>query len=307
MGMMRNSYTLYDTCISYRNNTIKSPQGAWSRNFKYPHFGTLHRIFNMLRDEGFTIENDEEVAKCIRRDYYTGRRGDLEFYASRYPAGFEIEFFQNVVVNNPCGGRYDFDKFQKMPYLIQLQFKKYQNKIIRLLTSLEDVEDRTKVRPRFAEDKIKANYMESWHHEQNDMNFSLSDLDGQTQEVYNGRDRNNLVLHNGDIKYFRNHKGYLCRGRIYHNINNMWWVIVDRFTVQNVACFELFDLRPEDNRHRRVRPRIPEEYQKRREAIKNTKTKELVNELRRRGIKTAGGYRQRRIGGSDEQSITDSF
>ena len=110
--MNKNSYQIHDTTIYYRNNTVKAPKGADSWRFKYPHFGTLHRLFNMLRAEGFTIENDAEVAKCIRDDYFIGRRGDLELYAHRYPAGFEIMFFQNIVIENQNGGRYDFDKLR---------------------------------------------------------------------------------------------------------------------------------------------------------------------------------------------------
>lgn len=283
--MKKNSYHIYDTGISYQNNTVSRPNGPSAWRFKYPHFGTLHRVLNMLRDEGFTIENDANVAKCIREDHYIGRRGDLELYAERYPAGFKIEFFQNVVFENKCGGRYDFHKLEKMPYLIRLQFIKYRGKIAALLNSLEDLEDNSRQNPRLAEEWIKARYVEEWHHEQKDMNFNLSDLDGQTQEPYNGRDRDKKTLHNGDVKYFRHWNGRLYRGRVYHNINNMWWVIVDRFTVRNVASFELFDLTPEDNRRRQAKPRIPEEYQKRRQAIEDAKTRELVNELRRRGVK----------------------
>lgn len=283
--MNKNSYRVYDTTIYYRNNTVSRPDGIRAWRFKYPHFGTLHRIFNVLRVEGFIIENDAEVAKCIRSDYYIGRRGDLEFYAHRYPAGFEIRFFQNVVFENPNGGRYDSDEFQKMPYLIRLRFVKYRDKIIALMKSLEDLEDETKQNPRLAEERIKARYVEEWHHEQKDMNFRLSDLDGQTQEPYNSRDRDGKTVYNGEVKYFRHWNGRLYRGRVYHNINNMWWVILDRFTVRNVASFELFDLTPEDNRRRQAKPRIPEAYQKRRQAIEDTKTRELVNELRRRGVK----------------------
>lgn len=283
--MSKNSYRIYDTTICYRNNTVNAPKGLDSWRFKYPHFGTLHRIFNMLRAEGFTIENDAEVAKCIRSDYYIGRRGDLELYAHRYPAGFEIMFFQNVVIENKSGGRYDFHKFQKMPYMIRLRFMKYRDKIIALLKSVEDLKDESRAEPRLSEEWIKARYVEEWHHEQKDMNFLLSDLDGQTQEPYNSRDRDGKTVHNGEVKYFRHWNGRLYRGRVYHNINNMWWVILDRFTVRNVASFELFDLTPEDNRRRQAKPRIPEAYQKRRQAIEDTKTKELVNELRRRGVK----------------------
>lgn len=283
--MKKNSYNTYDTGIFYQNNTVSRPNGPSDWHFKYPHFGTFHRVLNMLRDEGFTIKNDANVVKCIRKDHYIGCRGDLELYAERYPAGFKIEFFQNVVFENPNGGRYDFNKFEKMPYLIRLQCIKYRRKIVALLNWLEDLEDHSRQNPRLAEEWIKTRYVEEWHHEQKDMNFNLSDTDGQTQEPYNGRDRDSQTIHNGDVKYFRHWNGRLYRGRVYHNINNMWWVICDRFTVRNVASFNLFDLKPQDNRRRHVKPRIPEEYQKRRKAIEDTKTKELVNELRRRGVK----------------------
>lgn len=114
------------------------------------------------------------------------------------------------------------------------------------------------------------------------MNFNLTDTDGEEQPSYNGLDRDKKVLRNGDIKYFRHWNGYLYRGRIYHNINNMWWVIVDKYTVRNIAAFDLFDLGPEDFHGRQKRPVIPKEYQERRKAIEATSTKELVNELKRR-------------------------
>lgn len=65
----------------------------------------------------------------------------------------------------------------------------------------------------------------------------------------------------------------------------MWWVIANKTEVRNIACFELFDLTPEDKRGRQVRARIPEEYAARIKAIGETKTKELISELRRRGVK----------------------
>ena len=97
----------------------------------------------MLGTEGFEVRKDPEVDKIIRNDYWIGKRGDLEFHAEKYPNGFKIEFFQNVVHENRNGGRYDFDKFQKMPYMIRLQYKKYINQLIRLLKCLVDVEDTT--------------------------------------------------------------------------------------------------------------------------------------------------------------------
>ncbi len=51
--------------------------------------------------------------KLFEKSHFVGRRGDLEFYAERYPRGFRIEFFQNVNFENPNGGRYDFEKISE--------------------------------------------------------------------------------------------------------------------------------------------------------------------------------------------------
>lgn len=283
--MNKDCYSIYDTSLSFVNNT-ESNGPDWHRQ-RFHHYALLHRVFNMLRNEGFEIEKDKNVHKVIRKSHFVGRRGDLELHAERYPRGFKIEFFQNVSFENSNGGRYDFEKFQKMPYLIRLQYIKYMNKIVYIVNQLEDLApDQSRLNPKLAEEWIKARYVEEWHHEQKDMNFNLTDTDGEEQPLYNGLDRDKKVLRNGDIKYFRHWNGYLYRGRVYHNINNMWWVIVDKYTVRNIAAFDLFDLTPEDNLHRMKDPTRSEGYKKHianLEKLKAEKTKELVIELKRRG------------------------
>ena len=34
------------------------------------------------------------------------------------------------------------------------------------------------------------------------------------------------------------------RGKIYHNINDMWWVLQADGQVKNVACCDLFEKKP---------------------------------------------------------------
>ena len=281
----KNTFSIYDTTISFVNNTENAPDRYWNK-YKYRHYGYFYQLINMLGAEGFNVCMDPDVDKIIRRDHWIGKRGDLEFHAEKYPGGFKIEFFQNVVHENSHGGRFDFNKLQKMPYMIRLRYQKYMNQLIRLLKYLVDVEDTTTRSPKLAEEWIKCRYVEEWYHEQKDTNFDLHSLDGQTPpESYNGLDRDKKQLHNGEIKYFRNHNGYLFRGRVYHNCNNMWWVIVDKFTVTNIANFELFDLGPEEKRGRLARARIPAAYLEKKKAIEQSKTKELAAELRRRGLK----------------------
>lgn len=203
------------------------------------HYEILEILLNVLKEHGFEIGLDQEVLrnyKNISKDYFEGKRNKLAFKSHRYPSGFEIKFFYDTE-----RGRYDFDKLNKMPYITRLEFLKYIKILENNLNKL-GFENKTEVKYKKAEDKIKEGYVKSCHRNIKDMNFKLSDLDGATTESYNNKDRDKKIIHNGEIKYFRNHRGYLQRGKVYHNINNMWWVILNETDYTNMASFELFDL-----------------------------------------------------------------
>lgn len=258
---------------------------------RWSHYVILHRLLNFMSSRGWTIEHDKDVPKIIRKDFWYGRKGNLEFHAHRYPKGFETQFFQNVVFENRHGGKYDFDKFNKMPYLIKLMFINETQHMKAFLKSIvPGILDNTIPEYKFATDRIKANYAKSWHHPQKSMDeFDLSDLDGQTSEhSFNNTDRDKKTIYNGQIKYFRDWDGRLMRGKVYHNINNMWWVILNSHKHTNVADFELFDPTPDDYLVRRDKDgKPPEKYLLMCEQISVAKTKELMNELKRRGVKIA--------------------
>lgn len=106
------NFRIYDTMFRFNNETER-PSGVWRRNQKFVHDAYFWKILNMLKDEGFDVHHDESVSKIIRRNYIEGIRRDLKFKAQRFPAGFEIVFYQDIVHENPHGGFYDFDKAAK--------------------------------------------------------------------------------------------------------------------------------------------------------------------------------------------------
>lgn len=282
------TYEIGKRTASFHFHRDPTENHDWKDRGDWSHYAVMNRLINFMRTRGWKIDTDKTVSKCIRRDFRCGRKGNLEVKAERFPAGFSFEFFQNINFVNPYGGYYDFDKFEKMPYLIRLEFRNELCHMVAFLHSiLSDLTDVTPPEFVLAEDKIKYDYITSgWRDFHKTMaEFSLSDLDGQTTESYNNKDRDGKVIFNGQVKYFRDFSGHLARGKVYHNINNMWWVIVNREKIRNIADFELFDLTPEDLSWRRLaKDRAPEQYKSRRRELSTAKTKELVAELKRRGV-----------------------
>jgi len=228
----------YNTSLYFYNRSD-------SRNDE-SHYKVLGILLDTLKEYGFATGSDKEVLErysSIAKDHFEGVRNKLAFKSHRYPAGFEIKFFYDTE-----RGQYDFDRLDKMPYITKLEFIKYikmlQNKLIEL-----GFKDETKDNYITPKDKIKARFVEAhWYPDIKDMNFKLSDLDGTTCESYNNKDRDNKIIHNGEIKYFRTRDGYLQRGKVYHNINNMWWVILNDSDYNNEASFSLFDLNDKDKK-----------------------------------------------------------
>jgi hypothetical protein len=253
-----NELFLYCKSLKYCSFNLTSDEGGRSFEKKsWLHYSVLHRILNFMKSRGFEIGRDpriEQQFKCLTKDHWYGRKGDLEFKAERYPRGFKIEFFQNIVFVNPCGGYYDFDKFEKMPYLIRLSMINTLNHIEKFMNSLGITKTHGKSANDFklAEDKIKFHYVDSCHHEQKDMNFYLYEVK-HNQPDYNCTDRDKKRIENGQVKYYRDRNGRLKRGVVFHNINNMWWVKLNKLDYSNEACFNLFDPTPGDFAKRRAK------------------------------------------------------
>lgn len=208
--------------------------------------------------------------------------GFLQCKSEIFENGFKFVFYQDVVHENPHGGYYDFSKKEKMPYLIRLKYISTINKIKAFLLE-SDASDRSELSSKVAEERIKCYYATCWHHPQKTADFDLSSVDGETVESYNGKDRDGKTIRNGDIKYFRRWNGRLYRGKVYHNINNMWWVIVNNTELENLASFQLFDCEHPGAEERRVAvDRTPEAYKRMREELSKMSTKTLERELRRR-------------------------
>jgi len=253
------SFEITDSKIVFLNETQEKHEYG---DDNWSHYSLLQEILKYLSSRNFSVGRDphyEKDYKCLSKDHWYATKKNLECKIERYPRGFKLEFYQNVNIKNQHGGFYDFNKFKMMPYLIRLMFINESNKIAKLLLDKNINQTSRFIKYIYAEDKIKWDYVDSWHYPQKDMNFSLSDLDGQTREDYNNKDRDGKIIYNGEIKYFYD-RGRLSRGKVYTNLNNMWWVIKNNKEITNEASFDLFDPTPEDFKRRRYRiPYLPKQ------------------------------------------------
>lgn len=286
---MNNIDKFWITDTRIRFTTSEERKGVRRSREQWRHYAYFYQILHMLADEGFSVEKDPEVLKrhrIISRDYWYGRRGDLEFSAHKFPAGFEIVFFQNVVFENSNGGKYDFDKLKKMPYLIRLQYTLYMRKIVEKLKTLTEVKDETPPPAKTAEEKVRRDLAYGWHFFP-DMNFDLQ-TDVREAESYYGVDSNKKPIHNGDIKYFRNSwNGYIMRGRVYYCANMNYWVILNKREAVIVQNYNLFDGFPPGEPRRKAPDRAPVSYKRLREKREKAKADaiDLIERLENHGVK----------------------
>jgi len=246
-------------------------------------------ILRLLKKIGWKVGYDPEVQKeypSLNSTYRYAIWKGLECKLEYYPAGMKIEFYQNIVPGKRKDGKgeYEFNKIQYMPYLILLRLKYTCHKLREQLESQKRYSVSEKVISKL-----------DWHGSLN-LDYYKTDkekvsriktTDKQPEESYNNQDRDKKKILNGQIKYFRDRQGTLKRGIAYHNINNMWWMIINHETYTNIASFDLFDVTIEDLEKRRLaKHRSPKSYTVRKESLGKASSKELLNELKRRGKKS---------------------
>lgn len=232
--MSDRTFRIYDTSLLISSKTGETCRRAgWTR----PDYETFNRLLAVLTDAGFVVGVDpliERRYKILSKYHRAGSRptmaGDLCFYAEVYPTGMKVEFYQEVVTENRNGGRYDFDKRQKMPYLIR---KAFEAAIRRARTHLRE-------RGFTEEKKIESPVLDpmGFFNQQWDMEHERRTgthrfrrgADGWPDESEigsygNNLDRDKVKIEHGSIRYFRTSRGHLMRGHVYGGINGRWMVI----------------------------------------------------------------------------------
>lgn len=211
----------------------------------WSHLYLYKAALNAMREKGAEVGKDP----YYETGYYTslnkfhdyGNLFGLEFKSEITHSLFRLEFFQNITPSkNKNGGYYDFDKYNKFPYLIKLRLKAAINHLIKTLKPMCDAAVTYTDKPMLNSSEYILNDYFSTERgitslDEIQARLTPSDL------AYNNKDRDRKEIRCGQLKYFYGFNGYLHRGIVYHHCNNMWWVIENDTTLTNIAAFELFD------------------------------------------------------------------
>jgi hypothetical protein len=202
--------------------------------------GIRQAVIRHLRDRGFRIYVDPQMIRNysagFARNYHQGTKGDLWVRVERSGRCLEIKFWQEIVTENRNGGRYDFDRRKKMGYTLCKRYELERNLLVAALGfPFEPCKQASPLRGiAFIADK-RTNRKETF------FPCPLGQRDSE-KERRNSMGAAGALIHDGDEVFFRT--GYsanwrIQRGIAYHNINNMWWILLPDGAVRNLASYEI--------------------------------------------------------------------
>lgn len=223
----------------------------WGSQFKRDVFA---RIVQALRRMGWSVGpwDDAERFKAIALNHRTCSKGDLKGQLDISGRCIKFEMWQDVTPSkNPNGGRYDFDKEQRMPYVLRLEMERTRRRIRDYLCNVftryefEPPEPKRGPGGVTALEWVQARVRACCHY-----NKELDRRSGE-ESSYNNKSADAAVVKHGERVWFADRHGRIREGMAFYNINNMWWVITGRYDVHNVASFEIYTRCPDRLREKR--------------------------------------------------------
>lgn len=216
-------------------------------------FGETREFYDEIRmfmmNSGWTFHQDPRVKKhyrSIANNHHRGKRNDVHFISSCSGRHIEVKFFEDVARENQYGGQYTNDKLKKMPYLRRL----------RTIVAIRQLRDFLLANGYTETSKVypAEGYASVMQHRAELEDFQGKDFYARERQAYNCTDADKIEMHDGDVRYFWHWRGYIQRGVVYRNINNMWWVVTGPYSYHNAANFELFTWNPAMGRRRKLSP-----------------------------------------------------
>lgn len=240
---------------------VRYPERGKDFTLDVPHYNDWKSLLNYFKKRGFKVSEIPhyiENYNCLSKYHRQAVKGNIIILLEIDATGFKIEVgdIRNMFDSKDhFKGDYNHGYF-KPDYLGSLKIK---NEIFRLKNSfisrgfeyLPCDDELTEEQHIIEKEKINP------HIHGKNIN-SLSDISAIVNEYpdgHNNMDANKKRIVSGELKYFYDWKTKrLSCGIAIHNINNMWWVMING-TRRNLASFELFDFNhdlPKRDQRKRV-------------------------------------------------------
>lgn len=206
-------------------------QWEWERQFKKDVF---LRIAQQLRRMGWQTEVPADMVEQYSRSFAESRRycrkGDLQGLLEVTGRHIEFQMWQDVANGeNPNGGRYDFNKEERMPYLLRLEMERTRRRLRDYLCNIfSGYEFNDKRRQKrgpggltareWVEQDIRSSghYVPQLGHARISMACNARSADGET------------IAH-GDRVYAVCYDGRVVIGTAYYSLNSSWWVVTGKY------------------------------------------------------------------------------
>jgi hypothetical protein len=217
----------------------------------------FHKVNRLLRSNGFTIGRDPDIEKKYKTlgpTHRRGRKGLLEVKTETGGRTVEVRFFQNVNFENRNGGEYDFNKLEKMPYLVRKSFEWIVAKLKALIIA-EGYELRTPG-PEWRVDPLGA-FNHGWngaYERKHGIERFSRGPDGWPDEkalsCWKQLDHDGRPIRSGEQRWAIVN-GRALRCRVYGGINGMWHGVYgpDRFNVLQRGGWVYRSIFPGRGRH----------------------------------------------------------
>lgn len=234
----------------------------WGRQFKKEVF---LKMAQKLRRLGWGTEVPPDMIKTYGRrfaeDHRYCRKGDLQGFLDLSGRCIKFEMWQDVANgDNPNGGRYDFDKERRMPYLLWLEMERTRRRIRDYLCNVfsgYEFNDRLRdgrhpargpgalTAVEWVEQDIRSSghFNEELGHAPISMKCNAQSADGG-------------VITHGARVYAVGHDDRIVVGTAYYDLNSSWWVVTGKYGASCVQASKIYlespgNLRTKRNQRKR--------------------------------------------------------
>jgi len=221
---------------------------------KVPHYKTWIKLLNHLKKRGFAIKTANYfIRKNWGLTYHKiAIKNNVAIYVECMESQIQIKFGD---VKNLWDDEHNFWSLtdRRSEQLIYLEAKRVELEVSKLLSLFP--KDKIKIestKELSSTEKILKDKKESSHNRDKSKLDELG-LDGIVYQMseydlnQNSNDRDKKRINCGELKYFYDYDKRLKCGRVYHQLNNRWYVLAGG-EVDYVSSFDLFDYSSEPRR-----------------------------------------------------------